>query len=100
MSNLGDEIRDLLEKTSQNRRQFLETEVQTCFIAIERAQLELSLGKTHEAQKEFVIASRWADVIEGFLRQAPVQMADIEAKLVELRSSLESLRAELGSTTP
>ena len=94
MSDLED-IRYLREKMNQNRRQFLETDLQTCFIAIERAQLELSLGNAHEAQKEFVIASHGADVIEQFLRKAPVQMAEIEAKLGNLRSSLESLRTEL-----
>jgi len=93
MSDSESEIRDLREKTNQNRRQFLVTEVQTCFIAIERAQLEISLGNTDEAQKEIAVASRGADVIERFLDKAPGEMADLEAKLAELRSSLESLRA-------
>lgn len=93
MSNLEDEVRDLREKTNQNRRQFLETEEQTCFVAIERAQLEISLGNTDEAQKEFAVASRGADVIERFLHKAAGELAEIEAKLAELRSSLESLRA-------
>jgi uncharacterized coiled-coil DUF342 family protein len=95
MSNLDKEIRELWEKTNQNRRQFLETDLQTCFIAIERGQLELSLGNTHEAHKEFVMASNGADVIERFLRKAPGEMADLEAKLSDLRSSLESFRTEL-----
>jgi hypothetical protein len=95
MSDLEKDIQDLREKTNQNRRQFLKTDLQTCFIAIERAQLELSLGDTYEAQKEFVVASRGADVVERFLRKAPVQMPEIAAKLGDLRSSLESLRTEL-----
>ena len=95
MSDLEKDIQDLREKTNQNRRQFLKTDLQTCFIAIERAQLELSLGDTHEAQKEFAVASRGADVVEQFLRKAPVQMPEIAAKLGDLRSSLESLRTEL-----
>jgi hypothetical protein len=95
MSDFEKDIRDLREKTAHNRRQFLELEVQTCFIAIERAHLEFSLGNTHEAQKEFVVASRGADVVERFLRKAATQMPDIEASLSDLRSSLESLRTEL-----
>jgi hypothetical protein len=95
MSDSESEIRDLREKTNQNRRPFLVTEVQTCFIAIERAQLEISLGNTHEAQKELAVASRGADVIERFLREAAGEMADIESSLAGLRSSLESLRAAL-----
>jgi hypothetical protein len=100
MSDLEDEVRDLREKTRQTRRQFLATEVQTCFIAVERAQLELSLGNMDEAQKEFAVASRGADVIERFLREAAGEMADIESSLAGLRSSLESLRAELGAAPP
>ena len=96
MSDFEDDIRDLREKSAVNRRQFLELEVQTCFIAIEQAQLELSLGNTHEARKEFVVASHGADVIEGFLRKAAEEMADIEARLSDLRSSLEALRTALG----
>ncbi len=95
MSDLDNDIRNLREKTNQNRRQFLVTEVKTCFITIERAQFELSLGNTHEARKELVIASRGADVIERFLREAPGGLAEIESKLRDLRSSLESLQAEL-----
>ena len=61
MSNLEDDIRNIREKTNQNRRQFLEVEVQTCLIAIDRAHLELSLKNTHEARKELVIATHGAD---------------------------------------
>lgn len=95
MSDLENNIQELREKTNQNRRQFLETDLRTCFIAIERAHLELSLGNTHEAQKELVIATRGADVIARFLREASFEMADIEAKLADLRSALESLRVAL-----
>ena len=72
MSDSATEFRDLREKTNRNRRQSLETGVQT--IAIERAQLEMSLGNTGEAQKEFAVASRGADVIERFLHKAPAEI--------------------------
>jgi hypothetical protein len=100
MSNFEEDIRDLREKTNHSRRQFLETDLQTCFIAIERAHLELSLGNTHEARKEFVVASNGADTIERFLRKAAGEMADLEAKLRDLRSALELLRTELDPLTP
>jgi hypothetical protein len=99
MSDLEKDIQDLREKTNENRRQFLQTDLQTCFIGIEKAKLELSLGNTHEAEKEFVIASRGADEVERFLRHATVKMPEIESTLVSLRSSLESLRAELDTGT-
>ena len=70
MGDLENEIQELREKTEQNRRQFLETEVQTCFIAIERAELELSLGNALEARKELAVASHGADVMERFVGEA------------------------------
>jgi len=97
MSDLEKDIRALREKTNQSRRQFLEVDLQTCFISIERGHLELSLGNPHEARKELDIASHGADVIEGFLRKAAGEMIDVEAKLRELRSALESLRTEIGT---
>ena len=97
MSDLDDEIRQLREKTKQNRHQFLKADTQTCFIAVERAHLELSLGNTHEAQKEFDLANRGAQVIQRFLSEAPDQMPDIEARLANLKESLESLRVKIDS---
>jgi len=95
MENLENEIQELRERTKQNRRQFLETDVQTCFIAIERAELELSLGNSHEARKELAVASRGADVIERFLREAEPREADLEGRLADLRASLDSLRQKI-----
>lgn len=98
--NIEDEIRGLREKTDQNRRQFLETDLETCFTAIARAELELSLGNSLEAGKELVVASHGADVIERFLREMETPELDLEARLGKLRASLDSLRQKLddGST--
>jgi hypothetical protein len=95
MSDFENEIRALREKTESNRRQFLLAELQTCFIAIERARFELSLGNTHEAEKEFELANRGKQVIERFLSEAVGRMPEIEAKLPELRASVASLRLDL-----
>ena len=97
MSDLENEIRELREKTRHNRHQFLKAYTQTCLIAVERAQLELTLGKTHEAQKEFDVANCGFQVIQRFLSEAPDQMPDIEARLANLKESLESLRVEIDS---
>lgn len=95
MENLENEIRELRERTKQNRRQFLETDLQTCFTAIERGELELSLGNSLEARKELVMASRGADVVERFLREAEPPETDLEAQLAGLRAALDSLRQKL-----
>jgi hypothetical protein len=95
MSDLQNEIRELRERTRRNRHQFLKADTQTCLIAVERGHLELSLGNTHEAQKEFEMANRGAQVIQRFLSEAPDQMPDIEARLANLKESLESLRVEI-----
>ena len=87
MENRENEIQDLRERTKQNRRQFLETDVQTC-IAIERAELELSLGNSHQARKELAVASRGADVIEGFLREAEPREADPRGRLGRLSRNM------------
>jgi hypothetical protein len=58
MGDLENEIQELREKTNQMRRQLLETELQTCFIGIERAELELLQGNSQDARKEFGVASR------------------------------------------
>jgi predicted nucleic acid-binding Zn-ribbon protein len=97
MSDLESEIRDLRERTKHNRHEFLKADTQTCFIAVERAHLELSLGNTHEAQKELELANRGVQVIQRFLSEAPGQMPEIEAKLADLKESLESLRLEIDS---
>jgi hypothetical protein len=95
MNDRGKEIKELLEKTRHTRREFLRTDLQTCRIALERAQLELSLGNTDEARRELAAAERGAQVIQGFLGEAPGQNADIAEKLEDLRASLRSFRSEL-----
>ena len=97
MSDLENQIRELRERTRHTRHQFLKADTQTCFIAIERGQFELSLGNTHEAQKEFELANRGVEVIERFLGEEPGQMPEIEAKLAALKESMESLRLEIES---
>jgi len=92
MEDLQEEIRQLRQRTNQNLREFLETDLQTCFIAVDRGELELSLGNSLEAQKELRMAGRGADVIERFLRDADQPLEDIEARLVDLRAALDSLR--------
>ena len=94
MSDIGDEIRALGEKTRQNRREFLRVELQTCFIAIERARLEMSLGNTPEARKEIAIASRGVEVIAHFVAEAPAELTEIQAKAAELKAALAALKAE------
>jgi|SRR5581483_10923918 len=95
MSDIEDQIQHLHERTESNRREFLRTELRTSSIAVEKARFELSVGNTHEAEKEFVIASRGIQVIEKFLREAPSEIPEIEPKLASLRASVQSLKSEL-----
>ena len=98
MSDLEKEIRDLRERTAYLRRQFLRAELETCSIAVERGRLELSLGDTQEAEKEWAVAEHGAQVVQRFLGEAPSQLGDIEARLIELRESLAGLRLELDNS--
>src|SRR5438067_722728 len=95
MSDFESQIRALRDRTESNRRQFLQTELQTCFIALDRARLELSLGDSSEAEKEFEIASHGKRVIEKFLGEAADEMPRVEEKLTELKASLSSFRSDL-----
>jgi hypothetical protein len=95
MSDFESQIRDLRERTESNRRDFLRAELQTCSIAIERGRFELSLGNSDEAEKECAIVRHGARVIEKFLSEGSRQIPDLEARLLELKASIESLRAEI-----
>ena len=95
MNEFEQDIRSLAEKTESNRQQFLRTDLETCFIAIEKARLELSLGNTQEGEKEFTAAQHGAEVVEHFLGQGRGPVAEIEGRLAELKASLKSLRSEL-----
>jgi hypothetical protein len=94
MSDFESEIFYLREKTEQNRREFLRTEVQTCSIALERARLELSLNNSLEARKEYATVCCGIQVIERFLAEARGDTG-IEARLAHLKASAESLKLEL-----
>lgn len=95
MSDFERDIRSLAEKTESNRQQFLQTEIETCFIAIDRARFEISLGNTEEGEKEFAIVRHGVEVIERLLGQGRGPVAAIEAKLREVKGLLKSLRMEL-----
>jgi hypothetical protein len=95
MGDLEDQIRTLRETTDANRAAFLRTELRTCFIALERAQFELSLGNPQEAEKEFVVVSRGAEVIARLLDEAWDQETGLAPELAALRRSLGALRLEL-----
>ncbi len=97
MQDFERDIRELREKTRRNRVQFLATDLQTCRLTIERAHLELSLGNHEEAQKEYAVAERGAEVIQGFLTEEGGEMPEIEAGLRDLVKSLAALRSLLAS---
>jgi hypothetical protein len=95
MENLAKEINELLEKTAVNRRQFLQVEVQTSFLAVDKGHLEFSLGNTVEAAKEYEIARRGVEVIERFLQEAQEPLPNIEGRLVELKRAVRALYLKL-----
>jgi len=95
MSDFENQITNLKAVTEKNRRAFLETEIETCSIGLERARIELSLDNSMEARKEFSIVSRGIEVIEKFLGEKRVPMPDLEVKLTQLKLDLEALRKDL-----
>jgi hypothetical protein len=95
MSDLENEIQYLRDKTAENRREFLRTEVETCFISLDMGKTALTHGDITMAKKEVSIAERGMATIEHFLGQAPESRSKIEPRLAELRDLLTSLRAEI-----
>lgn len=95
MSELEDEIRYLREKTAHNRREFLRTEVETCFLSLEMGKVALTRGDITMAEREVSIAEHGISTIGRFLTQAPESKSEIEARLAKLRELMLSLRAEI-----
>jgi hypothetical protein len=95
MSDLDDEIHELREKTEENRRQFLLTELQTCFITLAMASDGLAAGDIEMARKESAVAEHGIATIEHVLRDARDHEREIEVGLTELRALLVSLSSEL-----
>jgi len=93
----SNELKDLRTQTAQNRRELMHTELEACVLAVERAHLELSLGDTFEARKEYSVLCRAVQNIEQIVRQAPEEMLEVESRLAALKKSMESLRLELAT---
>ena len=96
MSDLDDEIRELSGRVQRTRRQFVKTELQTCFTALEMAEFELSIGNTTVAQTEVASVEKGVSVLQRFLSALPQdQRREVDAKLAELNARLESVKANL-----
>jgi len=95
MSDLNNEIQDLREKTARNRREFLRTEIQTCFLTLEMARSALSAGNISLTRRELVIAARGLAVIQRLLGEAPEETPEIGSKLERLRALLASVSSDL-----
>src|SRR4029450_9052092 len=90
------EIEALLEKTARTRYDFLRTELQVCFTAIDMAHFELSLGNTSVAVREVAFVDRGIKTMQRFLPEVSAeQRRELELRLAELKASLVLLNAQL-----
>jgi hypothetical protein len=93
---MDDEIRILFDRTARTRYDFLMAELQTCFTAVDLGRFELSVGNIVVVEREVVAVERGIRVIHRFLPEASgEQRTEVEARLAELQSQLDSLKAEL-----
>lgn len=95
--DIANEIRKLRETTESNRRELLQVELQTCFIAIDRARLEISLHNAAEAEKEFWFVREAEQVMLKLLSKAASPMPEIERMLGELNHEISALWSEINT---
>lgn len=96
MSDLDSEIRELSRGVGRTRAQFVKTELQTCFMALEMAEFELSIRNTVVAQREMASVEKGISVILRFLSALQQdERREVDVKLAELNARLESVKAGL-----
>jgi hypothetical protein len=100
MSDLQDEIQALRARTGQNLREFLLTELRTCFLSVEMGRFELAQHNIATAKREQQITERGLSTIDRFLPRDPELAAELDSRLKELRNSLAQLAADLGPSEP
>jgi hypothetical protein len=94
-------IKRLSEQTGRTRYQFLTVNLQSCFIAIDLANFELSLGNTAVVEKEVLAVEHGIRVIQRFLPEVSGQpRTELKASLAKLQSQLVQLKAELSAASP
>ena len=96
MSEMNDEVRDLIEKTARIRYEFLQVELKTCATALDLAKFELSVGNLEVTGSEVATIEKGIATIHRFLPEMPEGDArrEIEARVGLLARGLEPVRLE------
>jgi len=98
MGDLDKKIRELSDRFQRTRYQFLKTELQTCFAALDMARFELSIGNTTVVRREIAAVEKGMSVIRRFLSALPPdQRGEMDANLADLNAILESVKAGVDS---
>ena len=98
---MDEEIRELYDNTARTRYQFLTTELQTCVTALEMARFEFSIGNSEVVQKEVAFVEKGISTIQRFLPEvSPEQRTELKERLVDLKATLDPLKAEFNARRP
>jgi hypothetical protein len=98
MNDLEKDIRELFEKTTRTRYQFLLTDLQTCFTGLEMIKFHLSHGNIQVVKKEIASVEKGISAMQRLVPSlGPEQRLTIETKLTDLIDQFERLKAELTS---
>jgi len=98
--DLHEQIRELREKTTRTRSQFLRAELQTCSMALEMVRYQLAIGNLEIAARELDCVALGIKTIERFLPETSKELrSEVEAKLMVLRALLKPLQIELEAAT-
>ena len=89
------ELRDANERV---RRQFVQTELETCLTTVQIGEFEASAGNVPIAEKEVANAEKAIRTVERFMPAiAEDHRLGLQAKLQEVQSRLSDLKAHLRS---
>jgi hypothetical protein len=96
MEDLEKEIGKLYETTARTRYEFIQTELQSCWTALEIADYQLSVGNPATAASEVAFVTRGIAVLHRFLPLTSEEhQLEIEKKLEELEAALVTRKAKL-----
>src|SRR5690242_11699849 len=93
---LDEEIRQLRRKTDSTRATFIRAELQTCTLALEVAEYQLSMGKLDVVKREVASVLEGISALQRVLREASAeQQIQVKAEVMQLQARLKPLQLEL-----
>jgi hypothetical protein len=92
----AEEFAKLADTDARMRRQFIETEIASCRVALEIGEFELSAGEPGIAAKELATAEKIVRVIQKFLPRTRIEhRSELTGRLADLQAQVDGFRDRL-----